>query len=92
MVQRDRFKRWNSVYANAQISPKLLSKVCSLNPTAAALLKEAMNSLKLSARAYDRILKVSRTIADLAGTESIQAEHLAESIGYRSLDRENWAA
>lgn len=70
---------------------KLLKEVCKLSPVGATLLKTAMDRLHLSARAYDRILKVSRTVADLAGAADIKPEHLAEAIQYRSLDRENWA-
>jgi magnesium chelatase family protein len=73
------------------MSSKMLKEVCMINTASQNLLKTAMEKLNLSARAYDRILKVSRTIADLAGTEEIQAAHLAEAIQYRSLDREGWA-
>ena len=69
---------------------QMVKKVCHINEAGKVLLKTAMEKLGLSARAYDRILKVSRTIADLAGTEDIRIEHLAEAIQYRSLDRENW--
>ena len=78
------------IYNNAQMESNLIRKYCEINSAGALLLKNAMNKLNLSARAYDRILKVSRTIADLAGSEDIQMEHLAEAIHYRSLDRENW--
>ena len=79
------------MYANAQMSSKQLREICAINQAGESLLKRAMERLNLSARAYDRILKVSRTIADLAGNAGIKAEHLAEAIQYRSLDREGWA-
>lgn len=78
------------VYSNAMMPPQLVKEVCKINQAGKTLLKTAMERLGLSSRAYDRILKVSRTIADLAGKEDIQIEHLAEAIQYRSLDREGW--
>lgn len=89
-IQEERYKQNPGIFANAQMSSKLLKEVCVINAASQNLLKTAMEKLNLSARAYDRILKVSRTIADLAGAENIAAEHLAEAIHYRSLDREGW--
>ncbi|MCO5285235.1 MAG: YifB family Mg chelatase-like AAA ATPase [Chitinophagaceae bacterium] len=90
-IQAERFKDHPGVYSNAQMGSKLLKEVSIINTAGANLLKTAMEKLNLSARAYDRILKVSRTIADLAHSLEIKPEHLAEAIHYRSLDRENWA-
>jgi magnesium chelatase family protein len=73
------------------MSPKMVRDLCKIDTAGQTLLKKAMEKLGLSARAYDRILKVSRTIADLGGSEDIQIEHLAEAIQFRSLDREGWA-
>ena len=78
------------IHSNSQIPSKMLREVCRINETGNLLLKTAMEKLGLSARAYDRILKVSRTIADLDHTVDIQIEHLAEAINYRSLDRDSW--
>lgn len=89
--QAERFAQHPGVYANAQMGSKLLKDVCVISQVGANLLKTAMERLNLSARAYDRILKVSRTIADLDGKDEIRPEHLAEAIQYRSLDREGWA-
>lgn len=89
-IQMARFNNWKGMYCNAQMNTKILKEVCVLNTACQNLLRTAMDRLNLSARAYDRILKVSRTIADLAGSGEIKAEHLAEAIQYRSLDREGW--
>lgn len=90
-IQTERYKETPGMYANAQMSSKQLREICVINSAGEALLKRAMERLNLSARAYDRILKVSRTIADLSASADIKAEHLAEAIQYRSLDREGWA-
>jgi magnesium chelatase family protein len=90
-IQAERYKKNEGIYSNAQISSKMLREVCAISPAGNALLKKAMEKLNLSARAYDRILKVARTIADLSASEEIKIEHLAEAIQYRSLDREGWA-
>lgn len=90
-IQVARYNGENGVYANAQMSSKQLREICRISNVGENLLKRAMEKLNLSARAYDRILKVSRTIADLADSTDIQPEHLAEAIHYRSLDREGWA-
>jgi magnesium chelatase family protein len=89
--QYRRFSDQPGIYANAQMDSGLLKKICVIEKAGSILLKSAMEKLNLSARAYDRILKVSRTIADLDETEEIRTEHLAEAIQYRSLDRESWA-
>ncbi|WP_343668483.1 YifB family Mg chelatase-like AAA ATPase [Chitinophaga sp.] len=89
-IQKQRFSRHRGIYNNAQMHPSLLKKVSYLDSECADLLKRAMQTLSLSARAYDRILKVSRTIADLAKSEHIQSDHIAEAILFRSLDRENY--
>ena len=91
-IQTERFKEMEAVYCNAMMPSNLVKEVCQINVAGRNLLKTAMDRLGLSARAYDRILKVSRTIADLAGSDEIKAEHLAEAIQYRSLDREGWAS
>jgi magnesium chelatase family protein len=90
-IQSQRFNDQKNIYCNAMMSSNMVKEVCEIGDTGRALLKTAMERLGLSARAYDRILKVSRTIADLAGSPDIKVEHLAEAIQYRSLDREGWA-
>ncbi|HXK82567.1 MAG TPA: YifB family Mg chelatase-like AAA ATPase [Bacteroidales bacterium] len=90
-IQDERFANIEGIYCNAQMNTKLIRKHCALDDTSLQMIKTAMERLGLSARAYDRILKVSRTIADLEQSENILPEHLAEAIHYRSLDRENWA-
>jgi len=90
-IQSERFKNQKEIYCNAMMPSNTVKDVCIINDAGRTLLKTAMERLGLSARAYDRILKVSRTIADLAASEEIKIEHLAEAIQYRSLDREGWA-
>jgi magnesium chelatase family protein len=90
-MQEKRFVEQENIYCNAQMSPQMVRNICKITDAGQLLLKKAMEKLGLSARAYDRILKVARTIADLAESEDIGIEHLAEAIHFRSLDRENWA-
>jgi magnesium chelatase family protein len=90
-VQIQRFKSQPDIFCNAMMPSHMVKEICQINEAGKALLKTAMERLGLSARAYDRILKVSRTIADLSQSENIKVEHLAEAIQYRSLDREGWA-
>jgi len=88
-VQDKRFKK-EDIYFNSQMSHKQIKKFCKLNHAAAELLKTAIQELGFSARAYDKILKVARTIADLTDSKNIQAEHISEAIQYRNLDRQLW--
>ncbi len=90
--QTERFKNDKNIYSNAMMPPQMVKKICVINTAGLTLLKTAMEKLGLSARAYDRILKVSRTIADIADCDVIKIEHLAEAIQYRSLDREGWVS
>jgi magnesium chelatase family protein len=89
-IQSERFKDFENVHYNAQMTVKQIRKFCKLSEESKTLLKTAMEKLNLSARAYDRILKVSRTIADLANVTDISPDHIAEAIQYRSLDRDGW--
>jgi magnesium chelatase family protein len=90
-IQTNRFEQDDTLSCNAQMPSRMVRDLCVIDQIGTKLLKTAMERLQLSARAYDRILKVSRTVADLAGSESIKAEHLAEAIQFRTLDRETWA-
>jgi magnesium chelatase family protein len=89
-IQLERFKDEDNIYCNAQMETKLIRSICKVDNDSLALLKTAITRLGLSARAYDRILKVSRTIADLEGAEGITSAHISEAIGYRNLDRSYW--
>jgi magnesium chelatase family protein len=88
--QQKRFAHKPKITCNARIGPKELKAFCALNDATKEMLKMAMTELNFSARAYDRILKVARTIADLAGSENISSEHISEAVQYRSLDRQLW--
>jgi magnesium chelatase family protein len=90
-IQEQRYEEHPNVYCNAQIPSRMVREVCKVDKAGLLLVKRAMEKLQLSARAYDRILKVARTAADLSGSEDIKIEHLAEAIHFRSLDRESWA-
>jgi magnesium chelatase family protein len=89
--QTERYREERGLYSNAQMPPKLIRKFCAINADGEKLLEAAIAKLGLSARAHDRILKVSRTIADLDSAASVQPKHLAEAIQYRTLDRTYWA-
>lgn len=91
-IQHERYKDEPKVHCNAQMTSRMLAKYATPDESGMAILKTAMEKLDLSARAYDRILKVARTIADLEDNDMIQAHHVAEAVQYRSLDRSNWGA
>jgi magnesium chelatase family protein len=91
VIQADRFSSVKGIYTNAQMTSSMQRKYCYLDENGSRLLKTAMDLRGLSARAYDRILKVARTIADLDASENIRSEHISEAINYRNLDREGWA-
>ena len=90
-IQEERFKPFKGVHSNAMMSEKMLHEFAEPDVESHDMLRMAMERLKLSARAYSRILKVARTIADLEGAEKVQTQHIAEAIGYRNLDRGDWA-
>jgi len=89
-IQEKRFEKYKELHCNAQMPGKMVRDVCRLDSAGMMLLKKAMEKLQLSARAYDRILKVARTAADMEGSERILTEHMAQAIQYRQLDREGW--
>ena len=90
-MQEKRFRENEAIHCNAQMSSKVLKQICKIDEQGKDMLKRATDRLGLSARAFDRILKVARTIADLEGSKDISSAHLAEAIQFRSLDRDNWA-
>ena len=90
-IQEEHFKSFKGIHCNAQMTERMLHEFAEPDAQSLDMLRMAMERLKLSARAYSRILKVARTIADLAGSEKVQSMHIAEAIGYRNLDRGDWA-
>ena len=88
-TQLDRYKNYG-IYSNSELTPRLTEKYCKLDENSKKIMQEAFEKLGLSARAYERVLKVARTIADLEGKENIDTKHIAEAIQYRSLDRKYW--
>lgn len=89
-IQKERFQNQYNIFCNAQMTSRMVRQHCVIDEAGQQLLKNAMDHLGLSARAYDRILKVARTIADLDGSPEIETGHLSEAINFRSLDRDNW--
>ncbi len=90
-IQEERFKDFNGIHCNAMMTERMLHQFAEPDAQSLEMLRMAMERLKLSARAYSRILKVTRTIADLDSSENVQSQHIAEAIGYRNLDRGDWA-
>jgi magnesium chelatase family protein len=90
-IQEQRFAGMDGIHSNTLMPSHLVREICHIQPAGVTILKTAMKKLQLSARAYDRILKVARTIADLEGSKDIDVTHLAEAIHFRSLDREEWS-
>ena len=90
-IQEERFKEYKGIHCNAMMTERMIHEFAEPDAQSLDMLRMAMEKLKLSARAYSRILKVARTIADLAGSEKVQSMHIAEAIGYRNLDRGDWA-
>lgn len=90
-IQAERFKDFKGIHCNAQMTERMIHQFAEPSEEGINLLRMAMEKLSLSARAYNRILKVARTIADLAGSQQVEPQHLAEAIGYRTLDRGDWA-
>ncbi len=90
-IQEARFKDFKGIHCNAQMTERMIHQYAEPDESSLGLLRMAMERLKLSARAYNRILKVARTIADLEGSENVQSQHIAEAVGYRNLDRGDWA-
>ena len=90
-MQEERFKDVKGVHCNAQMTERMIHQFAELDEAGVEMLRIAMERLSLSARAYNKILKVARTIADLAGSENVMVDHLAEAISYRNLDRSDWA-
>lgn len=90
-IQEHRFQGYKGIHCNAQMTERMIHQYAEPDEASLDLLRLAMERLKLSARAYSRILKVARTIADLEGSEKVQSQHIAEAVGYRNLDRGDWA-
>ena len=90
-IQEERFKPYKGIHSNAQMSEKMLHEFAEPDAASLDMLRMAMERMSLSARAYSRILKVARTIADLDGSDNVQLPHIAEAVGYRQLDRAVWA-